>query len=85
MRVGGREQSALRVSGCYTGGAEKERISCLSCHSMHESDPDDQLRNGDDVNAPCRRCHENIAKRATEHSRHRASSSGFFCVAFVMV
>jgi predicted CXXCH cytochrome family protein len=81
MRVGGREQSALRASGCYTRGAEKERISCLSCHSMHASDPDDQLRRGDDVNAACRRCHESIAKRATEHSRHGASSSGNSCVA----
>jgi predicted CXXCH cytochrome family protein len=81
MRVGGRELNALRVSGCYTRGAEKRRISCLSCHSMHDSDPDDQLRRGDDANAGCRRCHESIAKRATEHSRHGASSSGNSCVA----
>ncbi len=81
MRVGGRELSALRMSGCYTRGAEKERISCLSCHSMHRSDPNDQLRASDDVNGACRRCHEGIAKRATEHSHHRAASSGNSCVA----
>jgi predicted CXXCH cytochrome family protein len=81
MRVGGRELNALRASACYTRGVGKKRISCLSCHSMHESDPDDQLRAGDDANSACHRCHEGIAKRATEHSRHRALSSGNSCVA----
>ena len=81
MRVGGREHNALAASACYTRGAEKNRISCLSCHSMHRSEPDDQLRTGDDVNTACRRCHSDVAKRATEHSLHRASSSGNSCVA----
>jgi predicted CXXCH cytochrome family protein len=81
MRVGGREHNALSASACYTGGAVKNRISCLSCHSMHQSEPDDQLRTGEDVNTPCRRCHGEIAKRPTEHSRHGASSSGNSCVA----
>ncbi|HVR20527.1 MAG TPA: cytochrome c3 family protein, partial [Polyangiaceae bacterium] len=81
MRVGGREQNALAASACYTRGAEKNRISCLSCHSMHRSEPDDQLRAGDDVNTACRRCHGEVAKRASEHSRHAPSSSGNSCVA----
>ena len=81
MRVGGREHNALALSACYTKGAPQDRISCLSCHSMHESDPDDQLRADDDENSACRRCHADLAKRATEHSHHTASSSGNSCVA----
>jgi predicted CXXCH cytochrome family protein len=81
MRVGGREHNALAASACYTRGGEKQRISCLSCHSMHRSEPDDQLRAGDDVNSACRKCHGELAARATEHSRHRAGSSGNSCVA----
>jgi predicted CXXCH cytochrome family protein len=81
MRVGGREHNALAASACYARGDEKQRISCLSCHSMHRSEPDDQLRAGDDVNTACRKCHGEIAARATEHSRHRAASSGNSCVA----
>jgi predicted CXXCH cytochrome family protein len=80
MRVGGREHSALSTSGCYTRGPANHRISCLSCHSMHASEPDDQLRTGD-VNGACRRCHVDVAKRSTEHSHHAASSSGNSCVA----
>ena len=37
--AGGREYTAMSVSRCYTQG----EISCLSCHSMHDSDPVDQL------------------------------------------
>jgi predicted CXXCH cytochrome family protein len=81
MRVGGREHNALAASACYTRGSKKARISCLSCHSMHRSEPDDQLRSGNDVNAACRRCHGDVAERASEHSGHRASSSGNSCVA----
>jgi predicted CXXCH cytochrome family protein len=81
MRVGGREHNALALSACYTKGAPKDRISCLSCHSMHRSDPDDQLHAADDENSACRRCHADVAKRATEHSHHSASSSGNSCVA----
>jgi predicted CXXCH cytochrome family protein len=80
MRVGGRELSALALSACYTRGPEKGRLSCLSCHSMHRGEPDDQLRAGS-VDAPCKRCHESIAKRSTEHSHHAAASGGNSCVA----
>jgi hypothetical protein len=80
MRVGGRELNALARSACYTRGTPKNRISCLSCHSMHRGEPDDQLRAGH-VDAPCKRCHESIAKRSTEHSHHGAASSGNSCVA----
>jgi len=80
MRVGGREHNALSMSACYTRGREKDRISCLSCHSMHRSEPDDQLRTGTDENSACRKCHGDIARRSSEHSHHAESSSGNSCV-----
>ena len=47
--AGGREFTALAMSKCFIKGT----ISCLSCHSMHESDPDDQLKPGMDTRAAC--------------------------------
>jgi len=35
VRVSGRDYNGLIESPCYRGG----RFSCLSCHSLHESDP----------------------------------------------
>src|SRR5262249_11259263 len=46
--------TALAVSGCYVRG----QISCLSCHSMHDSDPVDQLKIGMQGNAACTQCHQ---------------------------
>ena len=37
--AGGREFTAMSASGCYTRG----KMSCLSCHSMHQAPPEDQL------------------------------------------
>ena len=39
VRVSGREYNGLIESPCFKRGA----LSCLSCHSMHASDPDRQL------------------------------------------
>ena len=39
IRVTGREYNGLLESPCYQRG----EMSCVSCHSMHKSDPDDQL------------------------------------------
>lgn len=76
--AGGREFTALAVSKCFTAGT----ISCLSCHSMHESDPSDQLKPGMDTSAACTQCH-NEARFTTEvsqHTHHRSDSSGSDCL-----
>ena len=39
VRVSGRELNSFIESACFEGG----ELSCLSCHSMHDSDPDGQL------------------------------------------
>ncbi len=74
-RVTGREYTAMVESKCFTHGD----ISCLSCHSMHESDPDDQIAAGRDEDGACLQCHENYADRIEEHSHHPQGSSGARC------
>jgi predicted CXXCH cytochrome family protein len=78
MRVGGREYAGLVASACFTSGAGKRKLGCVSCHSMHDSAPDDQLLRdvAKDQNAPCRSCHQD----ALEHSQHAPGSIGTSCV-----
>jgi predicted CXXCH cytochrome family protein len=81
IRVGGREYSGLVRSACYLKGHGERQISCLSCHAMHASDPDDQLRRGQAVDAACTRCHANEGARVAEHTHHAPDSAGSSCVA----
>jgi predicted CXXCH cytochrome family protein len=76
--AGGREFTALAMSKCYTKGT----ITCLSCHSMHESDPDDQLKPAMDTNTACVQCHTGPQYNAlvSEHTHHAAGSSGSNCL-----
>jgi Cytochrome c554 and c-prime len=81
IRVGGREFNGLERSACYRRGHGEGRISCLSCHAMHASEPDDQLRRSEPVDAACGHCHAAEAKRVTEHTHHAPGSAGSACVA----
>lgn len=73
IRVSGREFNGLTESPCFQRGT----LSCISCHSMHESDPNDQLARGMESNAACTGCHQSI--RVPEHTRHAANSAGSLC------
>jgi predicted CXXCH cytochrome family protein len=77
VRVSGREMSGMIESPCYEPG----RMSCLSCHSLHDSSPDDQLAAGMTTNQACTQCHGDLAPAAalTAHTRHGAASSGSLC------
>lgn len=76
--AGGREFTALLSTPCHTKGP----MSCLSCHSMHDSNPDDQLKRGRDGPAACTQCHreERFTSRLTEHTFHAAGSTGSDCL-----
>ena len=78
MMVGGREYTALQVTKCFTEG----QMSCLSCHSMHHSDPADQLKPGMRGNEACTQCHEDsrFNERLTEHTHHSVESDGSNCL-----
>jgi predicted CXXCH cytochrome family protein len=77
VRVSGREYNGLIESPCYKGG----KFSCLSCHSLHESEPDDQLAAKALGNGACLQCHERLREPSamTAHTRHQANSSGSLC------
>ena len=76
--AGGREFTALQATPCHTRGT----MSCLSCHSMHDSEPDDQLKHARDDPSACTQCHgeERFTSRLTDHTRHAAQSSGSNCL-----
>ncbi len=75
IRVVGREYNGLLQSPCYAS----EDFGCLSCHSIHESDPDDQLRQGMRGDAACLQCHAEYEAKIAEHSHHPVDSSGARC------
>jgi predicted CXXCH cytochrome family protein len=77
VRVGGREYNAMVLSACYVRGTGKTQIGCGSCHAMHASDPDDQLRRDVSMQAACGACHT----MRPDHSHHAPGSPGDACVA----
>ena len=74
-RSGGREFSGMSTTACYLQG----EISCTHCHSMHESDPNDQLSLGGISNEACLQCHQAIDEDLAGHTHHAADSSGSQC------
>ncbi len=75
IRVSGREFNGLIESPCYQNGA----MGCLSCHSMHESNPAAQLAQGMDGNQACLQCHQSMRDSVPAHTHHPAGSSGGLC------
>lgn len=75
VRISGREFNAMAASPCY----ERGPMSCLSCHSLHQSHPDQQLAAGMRTNEACYQCHEAYRAKLEAHTRHRADSSGSEC------
>ena len=76
--AGGREFTAMRVSACYTKGT----MSCMSCHSMHHSDPVDQLKPDMRGNAACIECHTEpeYTTAIEQHTFHKPDSTGSNCL-----
>jgi predicted CXXCH cytochrome family protein len=72
---GGREYNGVIASKCFTQGD----MTCLSCHSMHKSDPAGQLAAGSNSNDACYQCHESYRDKLAEHTHHPVSSSGSLC------
>jgi predicted CXXCH cytochrome family protein len=76
--AGGREYSAMTASKCFESGG----MSCLTCHSMHGSDPDDQLKAGVEEGRVCVQCHREpkYSTELSKHTFHASESSGSRCV-----
>ena len=62
-------------SACFEGG----ELSCLSCHSMHESEPDDQLARDRQGDQACLSCHPGHAADVSAHTHHAPASVGSRC------
>jgi predicted CXXCH cytochrome family protein len=75
VRVVGREYNGLLESICYQRGG----LTCLDCHSLHESDPNDQLAAGMNTNEACFGCHASFREGIERHTHHAADSSGSLC------
>lgn len=77
VRVSGREYNGLIESACYLKG----EMTCLSCHSMHQSNPVDQLAKGMHNDRACTQCHQEFNEPALvqEHTHHLPTSQGSRC------
>src|SRR5260221_9412587 len=75
IRVSGREYNGLLKTPCF----QKGELSCLSCHSMHQSSPTNQVAAGMKSNAACLPCHSSLAQNLEQHTHHPTSSSGSLC------
>ncbi len=76
--AGGREYTALSATACYRQG----EMSCLNCHSMHDSNPAGQMKRFAHENQQCTQCHT-APKYTTElekHTFHRPASTGSNCL-----
>ena len=74
-RIGGDEYNGMLETACFTQG----KMTCLSCHSMHASDPDDQLAATMETNEACFQCHQEMRADVSAHTHHPSTSSGSLC------
>jgi len=75
IRVSGREYNGLVETPCY----QKGDLSCMSCHSMHKSDPNMQVAAGMAGNQACLQCHEKFRANLAAHTHHKEGSNGSLC------
>lgn len=75
VRVSGREYNGLVRTPCF----QKGEMSCLSCHSMHQSSPTNQIAKGMESNTACAQCHQSLSQKLEQHTHHSANSSGSLC------
>jgi predicted CXXCH cytochrome family protein len=75
VRVSGRDYNGLIDAPCY----QKGNLSCLSCHSLHHSDPNNQLAEDMETNEACLQCHKEFRGKIAAHTHHAANSPGSLC------
>lgn len=71
------EYQGLLASPCHARG----KLTCESCHAMHDSDPASQLRRDRGGDAMCTACHAKFAaaNELRQHTRHDPAGSGARC------
>lgn len=75
------EYQGMTDSACFKNAPAGNRISCLSCHSMHDGDVKGNITAEKRTNQACTSCHQNLAETASlaAHTKHDAASSGSSC------
>lgn len=76
--AGGREFNGLAASKCFTRGT----LGCTTCHTMHGTDPDDQLKPTGATPQSCITCHTEprFTDQISEHTHHLKESEGSNCL-----
>jgi predicted CXXCH cytochrome family protein len=72
------EYQGMALSACYANG--KGAMTCLTCHSMHQADPNHQVKEGMRGNDACYQCHAQYRTKLAEHTHHAADSHGSQCM-----
>ena len=69
-----------KASG-HANGISGEKISCLSCHTMHDGDVKGMITEEKRTNQACTQCHTQYEKteNLTEHTKHSVDSKGSSC------
>lgn len=83
VRLGGREYVGLIESSCYLNGKGTRRISCITCHSMHDyKEPKNLLAATLKGNQSCTQCHHEseFTETLQQHTHHLAASQGSRCI-----
>jgi predicted CXXCH cytochrome family protein len=75
------EYQGIRRSQCFAQGSGEQRMTCLTCHSMHAGDIKGQLKPENRTNTPCLSCHQQFTTEAAlaTHTKHAPSSVGSRC------
>jgi predicted CXXCH cytochrome family protein len=71
------EYQGMALSRCYQDGHGK--MSCLSCHSLHDSNPNFQVARRMETNDACFQCHPAYRAKVAKHTHHPEGSSGSLC------
>ncbi|MEQ1922935.1 MAG: multiheme c-type cytochrome [Pyrinomonadaceae bacterium] len=77
------EYQGILGSACFTKGKPGGRISCTSCHTMHEGDIKGQITEEKRTNVACTQCHGELRDETALklHTKHEADSSASSCYA----
>jgi predicted CXXCH cytochrome family protein len=75
------EYQGMLASPCFVRGKPGDRISCMTCHTMHGGDVKGQITEEKRTNAACNQCHTEFADPAVLalHTKHGPASSGSSC------
>jgi len=80
-RLSAFEYQGLLRSKCHSSGQPGNRITCISCHSMHGGDPKGMIKERNRSNAACTTCHPKLSSTPNliAHTRHSSGSAGSSC------